>query len=326
MEWFRMYHDARKDKKLQSLTDSQFRVWFDLLCMASEQSENFRGRVPFRNTSVLALEVAHGDETLLEQTLAKLVSLDILQQKKSQLIFVHWSKRQFASDSSAARVKKHREKKSDPAKPDAPTVAEPGCNGDVTLQSRYGNGDVTLVKQDVTPPDTDTDTEQIQNKDQKTQQPRAKISVAPDISLAQSFSTHDERQLTLQTAWRKTMGLNYEPQEIRRLIEFCDDAQNPLDVAVVVRAMEVTADIGKRHYAYLLKVLKNWQRDGLCTVALLDAHEQRRQEAKAASEPIRAAPPSALASVMGTPDSDPSMRESEKQIVLMAKLRGQELW
>ncbi len=67
---------------------------------------------------------------------------------------------------------------------------------------------------------------------------------------------------------------------------------------------------------YAVNTLKNMMAQG--EVSLAPAIPKTQES--------RAAPPSALASVMGTPDSDPSMRESEKQIVLMAKLRGQELW
>ena len=53
----------------------------------------------------------------------------------------NWERRQYESDSSAERVRKHREKQ-----------AASRCNGDETLQKRYKT--VT-----VTPPDTDTDTD-----------------------------------------------------------------------------------------------------------------------------------------------------------------------
>ena len=34
--WFRMYSEARVDAKLRSLSADEFRVWFNLLCLASE--------------------------------------------------------------------------------------------------------------------------------------------------------------------------------------------------------------------------------------------------------------------------------------------------
>jgi DnaT DNA-binding domain len=63
---------------------------------------------------------------------------------------IGWEGRQFTSDSSAERVRRHRAKKGE-------------CNGDVTL---HETGNVTTMKRyngvTVTPPDTDTDTDQIQ--------------------------------------------------------------------------------------------------------------------------------------------------------------------
>lgn len=161
-----MYHDARLDLKLQSLSDAQHRVWFNLLCYASEQGT--RGTIAAKSLTVLAIEVARGDTDLLEDTLATLETLDIVQRKNNKVIITHWKERQFASDSSTPRVKKHRQKKSDPPKPDVALVSEVERNTDETLHERFSNTDETLPKRDVTPPDTDTDTDPEADPEQKT--------------------------------------------------------------------------------------------------------------------------------------------------------------
>lgn len=116
--WFRVYNDARTDNKLRTLTDAQHRVWFDLLCLASEQHEA-RGTVPCGNPRVLALEVAHGDVELLDATIAQLVDLDIVTRDDDGITFVHWNERQYdrpsdRPDRVRERVQRHREHKTEP--------------------------------------------------------------------------------------------------------------------------------------------------------------------------------------------------------------------
>ena len=65
-----MYAEARNDRKLDTLTDAQHRVWFHLLCLASELTP----RGTFVHDESLALEVARGDEDLLAATIAALAS------------------------------------------------------------------------------------------------------------------------------------------------------------------------------------------------------------------------------------------------------------
>jgi hypothetical protein len=76
LPWLKLWHEARSDLKLRSLTDAQFRVWFSLLCFASEQPE--RGTILADDLGLLALEVSGGDIPLLDETLSRLVSLRIV--------------------------------------------------------------------------------------------------------------------------------------------------------------------------------------------------------------------------------------------------------
>src|SRR5882724_6502791 len=76
MHWFRLYHEARNDAKLRSLTDAQFRVWFNLLCYASEQPR--RGTIESEDDQLLALQVSGGDVGLMSETIGKLQSLRII--------------------------------------------------------------------------------------------------------------------------------------------------------------------------------------------------------------------------------------------------------
>ena len=116
LPWFRMYYEARTDQKLATLTDSEHRVWFRLLCYAAEQAK--RGAIEGIKDQVLTIEVASGDRTLLNGTLQKLLDLDIIAISENVLTFVHFSERNYdyPSDNPAAvgqRVRKHRELKRD---------------------------------------------------------------------------------------------------------------------------------------------------------------------------------------------------------------------
>jgi hypothetical protein len=103
MPWFRLHAEARTDAKLESLPDDEFRVWFRLLCFASEQPE--RGVVAGYSPRLLAVEVAHGDVALLTRTMASLVELRIIEcdygesQESNSTTFAHWLERQYDKES-----------------------------------------------------------------------------------------------------------------------------------------------------------------------------------------------------------------------------------
>lgn len=73
MEWFKLYHEARLDKKLSLLTLAERGVWINLLCYASEQTE--RGAFDASDRFSLALECAEGDEAILNSTIEKLLKV-----------------------------------------------------------------------------------------------------------------------------------------------------------------------------------------------------------------------------------------------------------
>ncbi len=112
MKWFRLYTEARNDAKLRSLSDAQFRVWFNLLCFASEQKEN-RGIIAGYNEELLAVEVAECDVELLRETLGNLEQLRIIEKDGDIITFVNFSKRQYDKPSDRPeevrkRVQRHR--------------------------------------------------------------------------------------------------------------------------------------------------------------------------------------------------------------------------
>lgn len=113
LPWFRLYHEARTDNKLRYLTDSEHRVWFNLLCFASEQ-RNGRGTIPALGSHILAMEVSNADESLLEQTVAKLTHYGMLvRNDDGSLTFVGFIDRQYdkPSDKPEETRKRQRERR-----------------------------------------------------------------------------------------------------------------------------------------------------------------------------------------------------------------------
>lgn len=129
--WFRMYAEFAHDPKVQMLTEVMQRRYVMLMCMRCSN----------------ALVTLHDDEIAfhlridaaeLAETKALFVAKGFIDEAWNLL---NWEKRQFASDSSAQRVAKHRAAKK--------AAAKEASNDDETLQQQKSNA-----------LDTDTDTEE----------------------------------------------------------------------------------------------------------------------------------------------------------------------
>lgn len=146
MNWFRLYAEARTDKKLESLSDAEFRTWFNLLCYASEQPE--RGVIGDWEPDLLALEVAGGQTALLTETLAHLTRLRIVTVTDEAISFLHWLDRQYDKPSDQPprvreRVARHRAHAGNAPEPPPPGAVTPppadaeACNAPVTPGNAY---------------------------------------------------------------------------------------------------------------------------------------------------------------------------------------------
>jgi len=141
MKWFRLYSEARNDAKLRSLTDAQHRVWFNLLCYASEMEQ--RGCISAIDRELLAVECAGADTDLLNETIEKLTRLRIVTAEAENVCFVNFMKRQYDKPSAAPervaeRVSKHRA-----TKPEASNAVVTPSNASVTPEKRiYSDTDL----------------------------------------------------------------------------------------------------------------------------------------------------------------------------------------
>lgn len=137
-QWFRMYAEFATDPKVQMLSEADQRRYVVLLCIrCSNDDETLHETMSDCN---VAFQLRISEEEWAK-TKAVLLSKKLIDKNN---LPVAWDKRQYKSDSSYERVKAYRErKKSENPKP---------VTDDETLQKRNDNNDVT-------PPDTETDTE-----------------------------------------------------------------------------------------------------------------------------------------------------------------------
>jgi hypothetical protein len=131
--WFRMYDDLLDDPKVQRLDPVLFKTWVNLLCLASRNE----GVLPPVDDVAFALRI---DTDTLWSRMVELIDKGLIDENADGgTLFPHnWNKRQFLSDNSTERSRKHRGAKT-------ATAVQQECNVASTVAA--------------TPPDTDTDTD-----------------------------------------------------------------------------------------------------------------------------------------------------------------------
>lgn len=147
MKWLKLWNKARVDSALETLSDSEFRTWFRLLCFANEQPERGVIRLGGRK---LAAEVSRGDTKLLNTTLRALVELEIITHENGVIRFTNWDKHQRkpsdAPEAVAERVRRHRERKRG-----IPTeVTEPRTEVVLHRRAPSGRAKLELIYQGIT--------------------------------------------------------------------------------------------------------------------------------------------------------------------------------
>lgn len=130
MQWFRLHNKLLNDPVVQTLSDKNFKIYINLLCLASIEDKD--GDIGTLNSISFALRETKEDVSSCFIALqeAGLIVTSVTDSETFQI--PQWKKKQYKSDTSTDRVKKHREK---------------------VKRSK------TVT---VTPPDTDSDTEQKQ--------------------------------------------------------------------------------------------------------------------------------------------------------------------
>ncbi len=112
--WFRVYNEIRTDSKIRRLTPAERWVFIGLMCLANEGRE--RGTIELApGMPYETPEIADGmgvSVEIVKETLEKAEKLNMIECRPDGVIIItNMKKRQYQSDSSTGRVRKHREKK-----------------------------------------------------------------------------------------------------------------------------------------------------------------------------------------------------------------------
>jgi hypothetical protein len=144
--WFRLYSEFMNDPKVQMMTEAMQRRLVMLFCMRCNKGETFHET--FHETEIAF--VLRISETELAETKAIFLQKGFID---SGWNLKNWNKRQYISDNSTGRVKKHRGLK----------ALENGSQQPKLLTHVVGKDERNDMERfsnvSVTPPDTDTDTD-----------------------------------------------------------------------------------------------------------------------------------------------------------------------
>ena len=135
--WFRLYDDCLDDPKVQRLPPDLFKIWINLLCLASRNG----GNLPCMEDIAFALRI---DEAAADQAIGVLIDRGLLDD--GDIVRPHnWDSRQFKSDADATSSDRQRKKR----ERDKQQVVTRDETDDVTR-------DKSVTSR---PPETDTDTD-----------------------------------------------------------------------------------------------------------------------------------------------------------------------
>ncbi len=170
-QWLRLYNGILDDPKVQALPGETFKFWINVLCVASKNEGVIKDLPFFLRMS--------GPKVL--KLMGDLRKAGLIDEVDGVEMPHNWNGRQFVSDNSTDRVRKHREKLKE----------KRSGNGDETFQetgnrtfqeTRVGNVSGNDI---VTPPETETDTDT-----EKRLKAYVEIREKPDSDLPALWKTH----------------------------------------------------------------------------------------------------------------------------------------
>lgn len=125
--WFRFYADAMRNPKVAKLSDFEFRLWVELLCVAAEND----GKIPCAEDlkGILKRRVDH-----LLRGLNGLIRHGLIDALSGHYEPHNWSKFQYKSDTSTERVTLHRKKRN-------VSVTAPDTEAEQSVPLSKDNGD-----------------------------------------------------------------------------------------------------------------------------------------------------------------------------------------
>lgn len=157
MSWFRFYAEALDDLKVQRLSPSLFKTWVNLLCLAASNG----GKITPIDDVAFRLRLSTHDAQQQIDELIMCGLLDIVSTGNARETRPHnWMKRQYVSDISTSRVRKHRKSK----------------------DKKTRNGDVTFHETAPEQNRAETDSESEGSEDKKTDKKSAHFSSEYDAA------------------------------------------------------------------------------------------------------------------------------------------------
>lgn len=141
MKWFRFYAEALNDRKVQSLPGDLFKAWVNILCLYCNEGAAI-------DLSSISFALRAGDSKA-EAIVDDLLNRGLLDDTAAGLVPHNWNNRQYKSDVSNERVKRHRKRPCNVTvtPPDTDTDSEPN-GSDASASGRealWGNGVTALI-------------------------------------------------------------------------------------------------------------------------------------------------------------------------------------
>lgn len=215
--WFRAYSEALDDPKVQRLHPTLFKAWFNLLCLASQHD----GVLPSNDDIAFRLRVSVQDA---QGYIDELILVGLIDIRADGSRTPHnWETRQFVSDTSTERVRKHRKQKN----------------------KTSGNGDETFHE---TPPEQSrAETEQSRAEQQPREQDAARESCSSEFE-----GLNGTADALVSFIGKHT---NTTPDESRRMLlgNIRTIGEKPLMDAFTTTQAKMATGIIATPYQYLLK-------------------------------------------------------------------------
>ncbi|EAD3721439.1 DnaD domain protein [Listeria monocytogenes] len=254
IQWIKLSVNMFDDEKIKLLEkmpegNQMLIVWIRLLALAGKTNDKGRiylnENVPY--TEDMLATLFNRDVGIIRVTLHTLQSFGMIQKTENGLIEIeNWEKHQNVDgmervrEQTRKRVEKHRE---------------------AMRQNRIASGDSKGNKEcNVTSSVTVTQSN----------------AIDIDKELDKDINNNNS-DLNFKDFWEQNGFGMMLPVEMEKLLAWVDDFAGNREI--VMKALEVTSEQGanKRNYAYVNKILKNWESRGFKTIVDVDAAEKQRQ-------------------------------------------------
>ncbi|OPX87757.1 MAG: DNA replication protein DnaD [Pelotomaculum sp. PtaB.Bin104] len=246
--WLRLYTEIRHERKLRRLPPAQRWLWVVILTLAKESPQQgwllISEGVPV-TLDDLADEAAIPFEDV-EAGVNSFVEQKMLENIEGTWHLVNWDKRQYVSDSSAERVRRHRAKQQ-----------ENGVTSikDVTLQKRYSNDYVTPPETEIRDQRSETDINDHDNDDRAREREE---EIQPDFG-------------KMVSTFEQEFGRPLSPLEVEQIQQW-ESEHDPL---LVLEALKRAILGGKYNFKYINSILLEWSKNHILTVPDIKAYDEQ---------------------------------------------------